>query len=196
MSVRAQLLVMSLLAMLAGCANVQAVHFQGTAILPVSSAPDFTLTDQQGAPWTLSHQHGTVTAIFFGYSHCADTCPLALGKLASAIAGLGSAGKGAQIAFITTDPQRDTSAVLGHYIRRFAGAHIIGLTGSVREITAIESSYHVWSQKIPGKRGKNTYDDAHSDVIFLIGRNGNERVLHNPNDSTASLAADLKTLLQ
>jgi protein SCO1/2 len=157
-------------------------------------APDFTLTDQHGAPWSLSQQRGKIVALFFGYTHCEDTCPATLAKIADAIAKSGAAD--AEIAFVTVDPERDTPPVMGAYVERFAGATIVGLTGTQAQIQSVEHAYHVWAQKIPGKTGGENYDDAHSSFTYLIGRDGKEAALHQDDDSPAAFAADLRALSQ
>lgn len=147
-----------------------------------TAAPDFTLTDQQAQPWSLSAQH-RVTALFFGYSHCPDTCPTTLAKLSKALAGIPNA----QVAFVTVDPERDTPAVLKHYVTKFSGAPIVALTGSLGQIAATEAAYHVWSQKIPGRRGKYDYDESHLSYVFLIDRNGYQRGILHDEDSLATV---------
>jgi cytochrome oxidase Cu insertion factor (SCO1/SenC/PrrC family) len=49
-------------------------------------------------------------------------------------------------------------------------------------------------QKIPGRRGNDDYDDAHSDAIYLIDKDGNERVVHSSTSSVAAIASDLGAL--
>jgi protein SCO1 len=169
-------------ALLSGCAH--------------PATPDFTLTDDNGKPWTLSAQHGKVVALFFGFTHCTDTCPDTLGKLGASLRADGANGSNAEIAFVTIDPQRDTPAVMHAYIQRFAGAPIVGLTGTPAQIAAVENAYHVWSQKLPAKQGDDNYDEAHSAFTFLIDRNGNQRMIHNDDDSQHDFAADLGTLLR
>lgn len=171
-------------ALLLGCAH------------PGLPAPDFTLTSDKGIPWTLSAQHGKVVALFFGFTHCDDTCPDTLAKLASSLHKDGANADDAEIAFVTIDPQRDTPAVMHAYIRRFTGATIVGLTGTPAQVAAVENAYHVWSKKIPNPRGSNDYDEAHSAFTFLIDRNGNQRMIHNDDDPQADFSADLATLLK
>ena len=187
-----------LLLTLTACASMQRaeMHFQGTA-LPVSQAPDFTLTSDSGGPWTLSAQHGETVALFFGYTHCPDTCPATLAKLAKAVDLQGANVSNAEIVFVTVDPQRDTPAAMKKYIAQFEGAKIIGLTGTTSQVGAVEHQYHVWAQRIPGNHsGKDDYDDAHSSVVYLIDRDGNQRVVHGDDDSLKSFAADVHTLVQ
>jgi protein SCO1 len=169
-------------ALLSGCAQ--------------ATAPDFTLTSDNGTPWTLATQHGKAVALFFGFTHCSDTCPDTLAKLAASLRADGATAATAEIAFVTIDPQRDTPAAMHRYIQRFPGAPIVGLTGTPAQIAAVEHGYHIWSQKLPAKNGSNDYDEAHSAFTFLIDRNGNERMIHNDDDSQSDFAADLATLLR
>lgn len=187
-----QILAAVTLLLLAACA---APHFRGTALTPVRAAPPIALTDSSGSAWQLAGQTGRNVALFFGYTHCADTCPLALAKLVKARAIADPSGTRWEIAFVTIDPERDTPSVLAAYLKRFGG-DIVGLTGSQRAIAGVERAYHVWAQKIPGKRARGDYgyDEAHASVIFLIDSHGNQRVLQDASDSVASLAHDMRLL--
>ncbi len=155
------------------------------------SAPDFTLQSSAGAPWTLSQQRDKAVVLTFGFTHCADTCPTMLARLARATRGLGARSGEIEIAFVTVDPQRDTPAVLGRYLRRFAqpgeGA-LVGLTGTPREVASVERAYHVWSQRMP-------HDVAHSAVIFLIDPSGRIAAVADDDDSESRLAADIGAML-
>jgi protein SCO1 len=181
-------------ALLAGCAQAAAQRFTGVAV-PPTAAPNFTLTSDTGAPWTLAAQHGKVVALFFGFTHCTDTCPATLAKLAAAL-NHDKAGANAEIAFVTIDPQRDTPAVMHAYIHRFSGARIVGLTGTPAQIESVERAYNVWSKPLPDPHGGTDYDEAHSAFTFLIDASGNERVVHNDDDAQRDYAADIRTLLQ
>jgi cytochrome oxidase Cu insertion factor (SCO1/SenC/PrrC family) len=61
------------------------------ADLTSATAPNFTLFDQHGKPFTLSKERGWAVVLFFGYAHCPDVCPTILANLVRAKAGLGSA---------------------------------------------------------------------------------------------------------
>ncbi len=180
------------LLLLAACA---APHFRGTALVPVRAAPPIALTDASASAWRLGDQTGKNVALFFGYTHCADTCPLALAKLVKARAIADPAGTHWEIAFVTVDPERDTPPVLAAYLKRFGG-DVVGLTGSPQAVAGVERAYHIWAQKIPGNRRGSDYgyDEAHSSSIFLIDAHGNQRVLQDASASVASLAHDMRLL--
>ncbi len=175
-----------------GCAPLRATDLRGTSI--DAPAPAISLTAQNGQPFSLPSVRGRVALLFFGYTHCGDTCPAAIGKLATAVRSLGTRANQAVILFVTVDPGRDTPMVLARYDARFE-AQIVGLTGSPAQVAAVERAYHVWAQRIPGPHGGASYDEAHASTIFLIDRSGRERVLHDADDSEADIAHDLRALL-
>jgi len=154
-------------------------------------APDFTLTDQHGASWSLAAQHGRGIALFFGYTHCADTCPATLAKLETALAGKPNA----EIAFVTVDPRRDTPPVLARYLSRFARVPVAGLTGTTAAIDAVEKRYHVWAQRVPGPRGGLQYDEAHTAMVFLIDRDGRMSMTFDDSDTVAGMSAAIRKAL-
>ncbi len=68
--------------------------------------------------------------IYFGYTHCPDTCPMALSNIAAALDQLDPGIRARlQPIFVTVDPERDTPAVMKDYVGAFEGAGIVGLTG-------------------------------------------------------------------
>lgn len=184
----------ALLVALAGCSNVRAARFNGTPLGGIA-APNFTLTDQHDRAWQLAEQSGKTVVLFFGYTHCTDTCPVTLGKLAAARAALGAQRKNAEIIFITIDPARDTPAVMASYLaQRYPQTPIVGLTGSRAQIARVERAYHIWAAKLPGHNGN--YNEAHSSEIYVIGPHARERVLDDAGDSVAILTSDLKGVVQ
>lgn len=158
-------------------------------------APDFTLTSDAGQAWALSGQRGKPVLLTFGFSHCADTCPETLAKLAHLTQhALGARGDDVEIVMVTVDPQRDTPGVLHAFMARF-GRPIVGLTGSPQAIDAVEAAYHVWAAPVPGKRGHHDYDVAHTAAIFLIDAGGHIRGLHQDDDSEAAIARSVRDML-
>ncbi len=181
---------------LAGCAAASSgENFRGTA-LPVRPAPDFTLTSDAGTPWTLSAQHGRVIALFFGYTHCTDTCPTTLAKLGAALRASGANPSDAEVAFVTVDPQRDTPAVMHAYLHRFSGARFVGLTGSSGAVRAVEEQYHIFAQRRAAPKGGTDYSEVHDSFTYLIDRKGDAVALHDDGDSQASFAHDFRVLLR
>src|SRR5262249_14499213 len=78
--------------------------------------PDLVLTDTHGKRYDLrAETRGKPTLIYFGYTHCPDTCPLTMNNLAVAKKEVEKSKRltrtqkdSLRILFITTDPERDT----------------------------------------------------------------------------------------
>ena len=164
-----------------------------TAIAACSSGwspPDFALRDDGGNPWSLSQQRGKIVLLTFGFTHCRDTCPLTLAKLARLAGRLHSDSRHVEVAFVTVDPKRDTVAALHRFVARYqplADGRIVGLTGAPAQIERVEAAYHIWSQPMP-------HDIAHSAVIYLIDARGRIRGIRDDDDSEASLARLLEAM--
>ena len=94
-------------------------------------APALDLKDPDGAPWSVSTARGAVVAVFFGYTHCPDVCPLTLARLGRYQEDRGSGEVPLQVVFVSVDPERDTPRRL----REFAA----GLPGSVVAVSAAEA---------------------------------------------------------
>ncbi len=160
----------------------------------IKSAPEFTLTKQDGKRLALKELRGKVLALTFIFASCTDTCPLLTAKMAGIQDRLGPAF-GAQVFFlsITVDPERDTPAVL----KRYAEAHranAVGwafLTGSPSEIREVARRYGIYYKK--NARG----DVDHTFLTSLVDQNGILRVQYmgvrfNPDE----MLRDLQSLLR
>ncbi|MGW1722671.1 SCO family protein [Streptomyces sp. NPDC002306] len=99
--------------------------------------PDLVLTDTQGKTYDLRRETaGRPTLIYFGYTNCPDVCPLTMNNLAVAKKQLPEADQDAlRIVFVTTDPDRDTPAALGKWLKGI-DPHVIGLTGDFATVQA------------------------------------------------------------
>lgn len=103
--------------------------------------PDLVLTDTTGKPWNLREQtKGKPTLIYFGYTNCPDVCPLTMSNIAVAKKALPQAEQDdLRVVFVTTDPERDTPASLGAWLKAQDPA-FIGLTGDFATIQAAARS--------------------------------------------------------
>jgi protein SCO1/2 len=92
------------------------------------------------------------------------------------------------------DPQRDTPAVMHAFVSRFdSSGRMVGLTGTFDAVQTVEQSYHVWAQRIPGRRS-GSYDIAHGAAIYYIDAAGTQRAVRDDDDSEADLAAALREI--
>jgi protein SCO1 len=152
---------------------------------------DFTLTDQDGAPYTLSAHRGHAIALFFGYAHCPDVCPATLSALARAKHKLGPDGAGFDVVLVTVDPARDDPATLKRYVRLFDPT-FTGLTGSEAQLDPVYAAYHVYHEIGSGKGSANGYIVAHSSAVQFIAPNGRLRGTGDWSDSPDQLATLMK----
>ncbi|HET9811602.1 MAG TPA: SCO family protein [Sphingomicrobium sp.] len=139
-----------------------------TTVMSANFGGPFTLVGADGKPFESSQLDGKPYALFFGFTHCPDTCPTTLARLVKLRREAG--GDGAfKIVFVTVDPERDGPKEVGAYAKAF-GAPIIGLTGSPEQIEAVKKQFGIFSRKVPIEGGDYTVD--HTATVLLFGRDG------------------------
>ncbi|MET9441466.1 SCO family protein [Streptomyces sp. NPDC006610] len=99
--------------------------------------PDLVLTDTEGEEYDLRKETaGRPTLLYFGYTNCPDVCPLTMNNIAVAKKRLSPAQQDAlRVVFVTTDPERDTPAALGKWLKGI-DADVVGLSGDFDAIQA------------------------------------------------------------
>ena len=113
-----------------GSEEKYALH--GLVLDQPETAPDFTMSDQHGSAYTLSHQRGRAVLLFFGYASCPDVCPLTLADLARVKQELGPSADSVEFIFVTVDPERDTLEEMKDYLSHF-DPEFVGLRGGGRD---------------------------------------------------------------
>jgi protein SCO1 len=158
---------------------------------PPRQAPDFTLQGSNGSDLKMNAYRGKVVLLAFGFTSCADVCPVTLGTFADAHRKLGPAAADVQIVYITVDPERDAPERMNKYLAGFDPT-FIGGTGSAAQLAAVRKDYGISAEK---KVFGSAYTYSHSSFTYLIDRRGRIRALmpygHSPDD----YVHDLKILL-
>jgi protein SCO1/2 len=139
-------------------------------VMPPNSIPasDFTLSDQDGKPVSVSALRGHVLAITFLDSHCKQLCPLAGDQIGQAQRALGSAAK-FSLLVVSVAPATDTP----DSERAFAATHHWRgdwhwLLGTPDQLSAVWKAYSIAVE--------GTSDNVlHSTVLYLIDKNGFQR---------------------
>lgn len=155
------------------------------------AAPDLTLTDgRTGAPLTLSALRGKVVALTFLYTRCPDVCPLTAERIRAAQERLGQDADGVVFVAVSTDPDGDTPRA----VQDFSRAHRLDrnwhyLVGTRAQLAAVWSAYGVVATP---DEGKPTI--THTDAVFLIDKQGRERVLLRTSAAEDDLVRDLRIL--
>ena len=155
---------------------------------------DFQLQSDSG-PLSLSDFRGKTTLIFFGYTHCPDVCPMALGVMAEAMrqAGESVADRVAGI-FISVDPQRDTPTLLGQYVT-FFDKRIKGVTGTHAQLDEIARQWRV-DYHLPDQPSDTNYAVEHSNFIYLVNSDGKVVNLFDEDTDPALIADSIRLWAQ
>ena len=129
---------------------------------------EFSLKDMNNNVITEKSFEGPLTAIFFGFTHCPDVCPMTLNKMDIILDKLKNENKSIKLFFISVDPERDTPEVIKNYLSSFEN-NFIGITGENEKIFLLYKSWGIMSQKIFTENGE--YNINHSSPVILL-KNG------------------------
>jgi protein SCO1/2 len=145
---------------------------RGTPALPVlATLPDFTLTDQSGAPFGKQQMLGKVWMADFVFTTCPEACP----RLTAKMRGLQDALTTAErekigLVSISVDPERDSPAVLKAYAAKFGAKEPLWrfLTGSQTEVErAVVEGFKIGVEKVPVPPAP-TADDIHNSAFEIL----------------------------
>ena len=126
---------------------------------------EFSLKDMNDNVITEKSFEEPLTAIFFGFTHCPDVCPMTLNKMDIVLDKLKKENKFVKLFFISVDPERDTPEVIKNYLSSFEN-NFIGITGEKEKIFLLYKSWGIMSQKIFTENGK--YNLNHSSPVILL----------------------------
>jgi protein SCO1 len=170
--------------------------YHGAELHPPYPMPDISLTATDGKPYNLRSESASspVTIVFFGYTACPDVCPLVMSDLTAALLqSSAQVRRSTRLLFITTDPARDSPAVLRGYLDHYNHG-FVGLTGRLRDIRAAGAALGV----LVGGRHRSPgggYEVLHGTQV--IGVRGSEaRVVWTQGTPVADLVADLGRLAE
>jgi protein SCO1/2 len=153
----------------------------------------FSLINQDGKRVSDTDFSGRYRLIYFGFANCPDVCPVDLQVVGAALKQLEKSdperGARVQPIFITVDPERDTPPLLKSYVANFH-PRLIGLTGSVAEITAAKKEFAAWSEKGEMQPGGG-YNVNHQRNIYLMGPAGEPIALIPHDEGVEAAAAEL-----
>ena len=159
----------------------------------VSVGGPFALVDSAGTTVTETTYRGRWMLVFFGYTYCPDVCPTELQTISAALENLGPLAAKVVPIFITIDPERDTRAAIGEYVKLFDD-RIIGLTGTKDQVAAAAKSYRVYYARTKSIDATDYLMD-HSSFVYLIGPDGSFRALYRQGVTAQELADALRTRL-
>lgn len=138
-------------------------------LLPYSNefGGSFKLTDHTGKQVTEKDYLGKFVILYFGYTGCADICPLALNSIGQALKQIDPQSKNVIPLFVNLDTTRLSLVDLERYVHYF-NPSFIGLTGTDRSIAMAAGAYGVRYRSVKNNDGSKTIE--HSGKIFLLNR--------------------------
>jgi protein SCO1/2 len=150
------------------------------------------LTNHQGRPFALDQLHGQVVFVFFGFTNCANVCPITMQKFSQLEEAGGADLKGVAYVLVSVDSERDTPDVLKSYLSAFS-PRFIGLTGDPSSVKALARNFSAaFFKGSPVDEGGN-YLVSHSQQVFVVDPAGLLRAeFHNASiDAMKSTALAL-----
>ena len=185
-------LMLATLVATAAAGATEAPALKAGVFSPPHPAPEFKLAGSDGAPVTVARFRGKVVALAFGYSHCADVCPVTLATLAQARKLLGAQAAGFQVVYVTVDPERDDAARLKSWLTAF-DASFVGGTGNAQSLDVVDKAYGISVKKMDSANGPLF---GHSSSVYLIDREGRLRAMMPYGHVAEDYAHDVRLLMQ
>ena len=168
--------VYAIAAVVAAIAGLSAAWWMGqstnTALAQCSATQ---VTADIGGPFELVNPAGETVSevdvitepslVYFGYTFCPDVCPFDVARNADAVDILEEKGLTVTPVFITIDPKRDTTEVVGDYAENMHD-RMIGLTGSDDQVAAASVAYKTYYKTHDD--GTDEYLVDHSTFTYLM----------------------------
>lgn len=177
---------------------VRPYKYQGTLIEPPVQVGEINLTDQYGQPFQLSQLLETedvrAVAIFFGYVHCPDVCPITLAEFKRAKEKLGPQAEYVRFVFITVDPERDSPEFMQRHLANY-DPDFIGLTGSPEELEAVWEKFWVY-REVQESSSAGGYLVDHSTRVYVLDADGQLGLTFGFASGSDLMAADLAQMVK
>lgn len=151
----------------------------------VTLEPLFSLQSHDGRKLAPSEIAGRPFVVVFGFTHCPNVCPTTLVEMGQLLEALKENGDKLRVLFVTVDPERDTQEKLKEYLSSF-DPRIIGLTGSLIDVTALTAAFNAFFEKVPAG---DSYTVDHTLKVFFMDKYG---LLARAQPSSAGLKDNLR----
>ncbi len=188
--------VLATLLLASGCGQEKSVALHGTVVDPPFTVAADELTTTDGEAFSLAKDTtAPLTLVFFGYTQCPDICPAVLSSITSGLVKLTEEQQEqVEIVFVTSDPDRDTPAVLRTYLDRFDEG-IVGLSGELDTVAKVGESIGVFvdaGEELPG----GGYDpNSHGSYVIGINADHQAPIFWSGDTAPSQFADDIRFLL-
>jgi len=197
---RGSLLLLVLLAATA-CRSSDA---DGGRWLDPAPAPDVAGTSARGhTPVSLRGLRGRVVMLSFGYTHCADVCPVTMQTMQGVLRKLGDGARDVAPVYVTIDPARDTADRIRAFLEPYddrIDAWVVAdasLRGALEAYDVSAARRPVTLRRYVGQdvdpRGDYSLD--HTGGVWLIDRSGTLRARYAHGAAANAIAAGVRRLL-
>ena len=169
--------------------------FRGALVTPPLPKPSFVLADTSGRPFDFAAAtQGHVTLLFFGYTYCPDQCPMHMAVLSAALKKLPArTADQVKLVFVTTDPDRDSPAVLRHWLDLF-DRRFIGLRGPGPAIAAVQRMAGV-PVAVKAGPAQGNYAINHANFVLAYTKDNLAHVIYPGGVSKDDWVHDLPRLI-
>ncbi len=167
--------------------------------------PNFTLTDETGAPFSRARLDGKVWVANFIFTSCPTACPILSKKMEKIQKRTRSLGRAFHMVSFSVDPEHDTPAELDKYARRFH-ANPRGwnfLTGSIDQVkAAVTDGFKIYFTRESTKRenadpgATDFFQIVHGEHLVLVDQKQRIRGYYvADDDGIDQLMADVALLV-
>lgn len=182
----------------AGRADRAPQDLRGVLLAAPLAKPQLTLTATDGTPFDFRQAtDGFVTLLFFGYTNCPDVCPVHLSNLGAVLPELDpQVAERIKVVFVTTDPRRDTPAVLRSWLDHFS-TRFLGLTGDSGAIAQAQATLKLAPAVIERATASDTgYAVGHSALVVAFTADNQAHVVYPYGTRQEDWAHDLPALVR
>lgn len=155
--------------------SVVAMKINGAFLHPPKEVNDFSLTDNNGKPFTKKSLLGHYTLMMFGFTNCGMVCPtsmLELNKMYQILQKKLPPSQLPLVVLVSVDPDRDSTAKMNSYVHTF-NPHFVGVRADIKETVSLEEQLHIVAAKIISKEGDQTrYTINHTADILVFNQDG------------------------
>ena len=135
---------------------------------------DAALINEEAQPIRLQELRGKVAFVLFGFTNCADVCPLAMERLAQLHDSGSLSSADVSYVMISVDGERDTPEALKAFLAKYS-PDFVGLTADPARVKPIAAQFAAAFFKGAHVGHDGHYDVAHSPQIFVLDPAGNLR---------------------
>ena len=175
---------------------------RGLELEQTFEAPDFALPDTEGRVFDFrAETAGSLTLLFFGYTHCPDICPVQMSILDAALSDLPYAERAAvEVVFVTTDPVRDSPTRLRAWLDGF-DTSFVGLSGDLPRVNEIQAALKLPAAMIESREAQPSgttpqdYYVGHATAVVAITGDGRVRAFYPSGIRQTDWQHDLPLLL-